>query len=859
MHYSNITTSPLNTQALPPATSPAHSPGEPITIYSRGPGWYSAGNTQIAEFVTANPHKLIGGVYYNYTGNLSGVLDTEGHQFSLTFQFGAWPTGPNTFVLYGINNSSSTGPTLAQTYTLSGGFTLSVGNPPAGYPWEIPALTCQAMSCNLHVNVPLSSSDQLVYDQALRTLNNSRVGGTIYVELADEPWNETASNPMQFLCTMSGRVNHTIYNDGSTWFTLRAAAVGNIWRSVFATAGRQNEVCMMLNINNGGSGYANSANPALNGGIPCIFGALTCNTYSGPDYQLNTIGNCAYYANSLLPQSGTNNPDYIGAIADMVWHSIAFTNPNPNSYSNQVPDFTSLAPTMNGFIAAYNSANSTAFPNVVLYGYEGDMDTAGPKYLPTNSLDTWTDSAGTPGTIYTTNHDWLYDPTMRWYQKAFYALTQQAGYADVAAYSLDLGFNYSACWTYTESPAQWPGAGDGSDGLANNRLFRATPGLATTIPKSGGHLTLNQPANTVNPRLLAHQEWMGSIVGTTPTQLTLSGPSTGQIGQQAQFTIGLDQPDTSSALTVNLSSSASTDTFQSGGTNVTTLTIVQGSALSGFGFTPSGTAGNRTITVTIPAPGLDLRGHADDVQCDVSADDADVERSQHWPDWPASPVHDRPGSAGHQLGSDGEPFVVSQHGYIPGRRHERHGADDRAGFDTERIQLHAERHGREPNHHGHDSRAGTDLRGRSDDVQRDVSADDADVEWTQHWPGRPAGAVHDRPGSAGHHHGTDGDPFVVGQYGYLPGRRHERHDADDRARLDTERLQLHAGRRRREPNHHGHDSRSMPDLRGHTDDVQRDVNADDADVEWTQHWSDRPAGAVHDRPGSAGHHHGTDC
>ena len=604
-NYSNLTSSPNSTAALPPTTAPAHSPGEPITIYCRK-AWtslnqFGGGNTQTAEFVTSGNHNLVAGVYYGFNGDAQNMLDTEGKPFVYTYQFGAWPTAPNRFVLFGLNSLSHTGPTLQASYSNAHNLKLTVTNPPGGYPWEIPGMVGTALSCDTHYCVPLSASDDLIYDQATRVLANSRVGGKIIVELADEPWNENSGNPQQFLCTMHARINGTPYNGGSTWFTIRAAQAGNIWRSVFATAGRQNEIVMLLNVVQGG--YATSANPAVNGGVPCIFGALTQTTYSGGDNQPNTLGYGAYYCNQLVPQSGTNNPDYVGAICDYTWHSIAFNlaGNKSNSYTAQLGDYPGNAADVNGYIDAYNTANATSYPHVYDYYYEGDMDEGAPGLLPTNSLDTWTDTYGNSGPNYTVTHDWVHDPTMRWYQKAFYALMQQAGFAGGCAYTLDYGYYYNAAWTYTEGIAQWPGRGDGSDGLADNRLYRATPGLANSIPKSGGNYTINQPSVTVNPRLQAHQEWMASLGPTTPTQLSLYGPATGAVGVTYFFSLDLDLPDSSAAVTVGLTSSDGTDTLPS------SVTIPQGSSTADFSFTP-GDTGARTITATVSGLTLTYRG-----------------------------------------------------------------------------------------------------------------------------------------------------------------------------------------------------------------------------------------------------------
>ena len=143
-NYSNLTSSPLDTGSLPPATAPAHSAGEPITIYCRKP-WthlsqFGGVNTQTAEFVTSGNHNIVAGVYYNFSGNATNMLDTEGNPFEFIYQFGAWPTAPNRFVLFGLNGQSKTGPTLAGVYSNTSNLKLTISSPPAGYPWEIPGM-----------------------------------------------------------------------------------------------------------------------------------------------------------------------------------------------------------------------------------------------------------------------------------------------------------------------------------------------------------------------------------------------------------------------------------------------------------------------------------------------------------------------------------------------------------------------------------------------------------------------------------------------------------------------------------------------------------------------------------------------
>ena len=79
----------------------------------------------------------------------------------------------------------------------------------------------------------------------------------------------------------------------------------------------------------------------------------------------------------------------------------------------------------------------------------------------------------------------------------------------------------------------------------------------------------------------------------------LSGPTQQLFSTPAEFTVDLNEAAGTSGVVVTLSSSNSSDTFQTtqGGANVTTITIPSGSESGTFWLTPHGTTGNRTITI----------------------------------------------------------------------------------------------------------------------------------------------------------------------------------------------------------------------------------------------------------------------
>jgi hypothetical protein len=88
---------------------------------------------------------------------------------------------------------------------------------------------------------------------------------------------------------------------------------------------------------------------------------------------------------------------------------------------------------------------------------------------------------------------------------------------------------------------------------------------------------------------------------TGPTTATLSGPTSGAVGQQSTaYTVTLNAAATA-AVTVTPSSSVPGDTFQAtaGGGNVAAITIAAGSSTGTFYLTPiASAAGNRNISIT---------------------------------------------------------------------------------------------------------------------------------------------------------------------------------------------------------------------------------------------------------------------
>jgi hypothetical protein len=86
-----------------------------------------------------------------------------------------------------------------------------------------------------------------------------------------------------------------------------------------------------------------------------------------------------------------------------------------------------------------------------------------------------------------------------------------------------------------------------------------------------------------------------------PTTATITGPASGNISTQSTaFTVTLDRPAQYGGLTVTPASSVGADAFQatSGGGNVSTITIAEGTTTGTFYLTPVAPSGNRNVSVT---------------------------------------------------------------------------------------------------------------------------------------------------------------------------------------------------------------------------------------------------------------------
>ena len=555
------------------STAASHSSGATITISSRfawvsisnlaSLGW--GGSSQVIEVLTQSgaPHGFKPGQQWNHYGTYPTVSFTDGSQQNIGgTNWPMFPTGPSSYAIFCLQNGVSSLVTIASgtTYALiANTCSCTYETPDIGYPYEFQGIaTSTFRGCNLHMCLPLLCSDSYAYAAFEKVLASTVPGRKVYVELADEPWNNLQVNlPLAYLSRL---------NNGNSWpwyYVTRLCQLRTIGRTVFGS--RANEIQALINVQ---PVYPSMAQTMLSiaQGIGTPIDAVAIAPYIGPDSSTASVN--AWNACSSIAQ-----------MADLLINEWWFDPDNPNCGTANLGIPGQAGSGFNGVIYAYNQATGN---NCTLIGYEGGYQTGCPSDDPAR------------------NHDIEKDPVWRIYEKDYYAWLQQYGFTGCATYAHSLYYYAANCWGVYKFIGQQPGLGDGSDGKANNRDCLCSPEF--TESKSA---TTNQDANTVSVRGQAHLEWMADI-----ETATLAGPSSGTLGSQSTaFTVTLSSAAPGGGVVVGLASTNGSDTFQaaSGGSNVSSVAIPAGSTFVTFYLTPGGTAGNRSISITT-SPSLTYSG-----------------------------------------------------------------------------------------------------------------------------------------------------------------------------------------------------------------------------------------------------------
>lgn len=445
----------------------AHNTGEIITLGNQYawtslaelPNWWSGYGHQTVEVVCNAPHNLKSGIMISYQSSSTyPCLDTNGVSLNL----GGWSiilvTGATTFVVSNWLGSSVPVATLESTYDILSPVVNFTNVLPVQYsgalPYEAACYIANTCNSNMHMNFPVLASDSYVYQRATQILNATTPGKEIYIELGNEPFNNNWITAVygQYLSPIIGPSG----SDQFYWYILRENQIVQMVKTVFATAGRQNEIKLFLN-----------CGPGLNEQIP-IAKELNVN--------VDAFGLAVYYSmdNSNSSTTFCNNST-INQIADLLIHQIYYL-PGSVAWNNGIP-----GNEFSGPLSAINSYNIATGNNCVLYSYEGGYSTG----CSTNSY-------GPMGSNYfysnMVSSDVRYMPVWRIYEKDFYAMIQENGYSVMHTYAYSLYTYYQNKWMIYAWPNQKPGKGDGSDGLTDNRLFLNTPGYTGSVYKTAGYI-----------------------------------------------------------------------------------------------------------------------------------------------------------------------------------------------------------------------------------------------------------------------------------------------------------------------------------------------------------------------------------
>jgi hypothetical protein len=441
------------------------------------------------QLTTATPHGITSGNGFNmigWTGPAGSGGQLRWSDGTLlnpqSFVRTSWVTGPNTVVSTCGLFSDGRVAVLTATQALDPTTNYCQMSYFGGIPYEaIANASGRFPQASVHVNVPMDACDDMVYRIAQIFRDNFPTGRKVYVEYANEPWN-WAFAAFGYLTSMGpvvmpgwpvmyqGQVNQLAY------YVYRAAQVHTIFRNVFTAAGRGGEIIGLLNLQ-----------MANNAGLYLEFAAAK-------GFTVDAIAIAPYLDMeiSALNSSVFNSYDDDQAI-DMWTHELYY---NTRTYPSWVN-------TTRQGITAYNTATGK---NCVLMGYEGGAEIVSPK---SDATVHWIER----------NHDMLYNPN--WYvaEQDFYYWLQTQGFTALHVYSLSQYWNPEG-WGMYHGLLQDHGRGDGSDGKADNRLFRANP----ASPNYKG-ANVCQDDRCVSVRGQAFIDWNAQVGVTSATSYTLTTPT----------------------------------------------------------------------------------------------------------------------------------------------------------------------------------------------------------------------------------------------------------------------------------------------------------------------------------------------
>lgn len=409
---------------------------------------YGTFNTShaVIEFVSVSSHYLRTGYtlpynggtlpYLKYTNGNSGQIWTSAfHIYSPVFV-----TSPSSYLVsYGISNPPASLSGIYDirehysTFNIPYNFYLSAD--PCFPPGAAAAATARVPgNVDFHWNIPPVASNDFIIKAARDVRDNFPPGRTIWVELSNEPWNYIGPNT--WFRTISQYMGYSYFLG---YYVTRTMEAIDLIKRVFDEDGRNRsgEIKGTFNIQPVNGTVAPLLNFAASRGI-----------------RIDSIANAPYISSNRTDPAtnsgyGFCDPDQL---PDLYIHNLYYNNSDTYSFVKLMQNHTD----------AINDYNVATTGNCIMIAYEGDMErpiTTNIQYNREKSRDlAYSDR------MVTINQDW-------------FALLQKVGYKRFNIFTLCY-FYYQGVymWPYYLGALQRPGMGDGSDGLADNRLCLATPG-----------------------------------------------------------------------------------------------------------------------------------------------------------------------------------------------------------------------------------------------------------------------------------------------------------------------------------------------------------------------------------------------
>jgi hypothetical protein len=438
-------------------TTPATHQAGPLTISGRlpitnylGASGLSGGGT-VYQLTTSTPHRRTTGTGFTTGGSgWPDMVMTDGS--TLNVQNTSWPafvTGPTT-AFFRIGGPAA-GSAPSQVYKLDPTKQFWFYSSYQGIPVEVTArITAKFPRCDFYVNVPMDASDDLVYEMARRTVADFPAGRRVYVEYANEVWNN-AFGALWLSQLMSALMFPRESN--LPYYPYRSGQIHAIFRNVFRTAGRDGEIHGLINCQHGNGALITSwLEYGFKAGTPFTDAAVS------PYWQFEMTP-YNQQVSSLLDDEQT---------IDIIRADMAANTKTNVAWMGSV----------NGAIAKYNKDHGAS---VQLVGYESGVSYA----YQWNPLR---------------DHDLQYNPNWYFLELDWLAWCQQQGFDRLITSGFAGAWQPEGFSAY-HTIQQMPGRGDGLNGATDNLLYRRDR-------RGAG---VNQDSHVDSVRGRAWLDWLGTM------------------------------------------------------------------------------------------------------------------------------------------------------------------------------------------------------------------------------------------------------------------------------------------------------------------------------------------------------------